>query len=394
MRRHVVIPAVALLAAGATAGVAVASPMAKALDFLNARQDPLTGMMGPVGDGQAADTAWVALAVAAANEQAVDWHGAGLTLNDAVGSLSGSTIGDLLRLSLARKAAGSRDPDMADSVTAQRSADGTFPGGAPITAWGVLAYIAAAAPAGDARVVSAVESLRALQLPDGGWGIAGAAQSDAATTSTAIQAMRAAGVPKSDPALVAARARLLAARDRNGMFGRAAVPTAWAVMAIRALGERPDRGVWASGGNPVTALVNLQQPDGGVRASARQAPSLFSTATAVLAWAGRPLPVSPGRIIAKGRAPRIVARTPADGDTVRGVLSIRYLDESGGTGIDPARTSLTINGVDMTARACITPYTLQIRSSLLPVGTLTVQARVRDRAGHSTTASWSVVGGG
>lgn len=391
--RRAVVP-IALLAAALTSGVASASPMEKALDYLNARQDPLTGMMGPLGDGQAADTAWVALAVAAANEQAVDWHGAGLTLNDAVGSLAGSTIGDLLRLSLARKAAGSRDPDMADSVTAQRSADGTFPGGAPITAWGVLAYMAAAAPAGDARVVSAVANLRALQLPDGGWGIAGAAQSDAATTSTAIQALRATGVPRTDPALAAARARLLALRDRTGTFGRAAVPTAWAVMGIRALGERPDRGAWAVGGNPVSALIDLQQPDGGVRASARQAPSLFSTATAVLAWAGRPLPVAPGRLIASGRAPRIVARTPADGDTVRGVLSIRYVDESGGTGIDPAATSITVNGVDLTRRARITPYTLQIRSSLLPLGTLAIRARVRDRAGHSTTADWSVVGGG
>lgn len=391
--RRAVVPT-SLLVALLAGGVASASPMEKALDYLNARQDPLTGMMGPLGDGQAADTAWVALAVAAANEQAIDWHGAGLTLNDAVGSLSGSTIGDLLRLSLARKAAGSRDPDMADSVTAQRSADGTFPGGAPITAWGVLAYVAAAAPVGDARVVSAVANLRALQLPDGGWGIAGAAQSDAATTSTAIQALRATGVPRTDPALAAARARLLSLRDRNGTFGRAAVPTAWAVMGIRALGERPDRGAWAAGGNPVSALVDLQQPDGGVRASARQAPSLFSTATAVLAWAGRPLPVGPGRLIAAGRGPRIVARTPADGDTVRGVLSIRYVDEPGGTGIDPAATSITVNGVDLTRRARITPYTLQIRSSLLPRGTLSVRARVRDRAGHSTTADWSVIGGG
>ena len=40
------------------------------------------------------------------------------------------------------------------------------------------------------------------------------------------------------------------------------------------------------------------------------------------------------------------------------------------------------------------PYTLQIRSSLLPIGTLAVRARIRDRAGHTTTTDWSVVGAG
>ena len=86
---------------------------------------------------------------------------------------------------------------------------------------------------------------------------------------------------------------------------------------------------------------------------------------AAMALGGRALPVTPGRIIAPGRAPRIVRRAPADGDVVRGVLSVQYADESGGTGIDPAQTSITVNGVDYTKRARITPYTLQIRASAL-----------------------------
>jgi hypothetical protein len=53
-----------------------------------------------------------------------------------------------------------------------------------------------------------------------------------------------------------------------------------------------------------------------------------------------------------------------------------------------------VNGVDMTRRARITPSTLQIRASALPKGTLALQARVRDRAGHSITADWSVIGAG
>ena len=391
MHRRLV--ALALAGSAFATASASASPLGRALDYLSARQDPLTGMIGPAGAGQAADTAWVAMAAAAAGEQPVDWHGAGLTLNDAVGELPADTIGDLLRLALARKASGSRDPDMADAVMAQRSADGGF-GTAQLTSWGILAYIAAAAPPADVRVTTAVAVLRGMQLPDGGWGATGATQSDAVSTATAIQALRAAGVPVADPALVAARGRLLALRDRGGTFGRAAVPTAWAALAIRALGERPDRGAWPREGNALTALVDLQQPDGGVRVSSRQPASVFSTAVAAMALGGRALPVAPGRIIAPGRAPRIVRRAPADGDVVRGVLSVQYADEAGGTGIDPAQTSITVNGVDYTKRARITPYTLQIRASALPMGTLAVHARVRDRAGHTTTANWSVVGAG
>ena len=113
-----------------------------------------------------------------------------------------------------------------------------------------------------------------------------------------------------------------------------------------------------------------------------------------MALSGRALPVAPGRIIAPARAPRIVRRAPANGDVVRGVLSLQYVDEPGGTGIDPAQTRITVNGTDYTTRARITPYTLQIRASALPRGTLTLHARVRDRAGHATTANWSVVGAG
>jgi hypothetical protein len=172
------------------------------------------------------------------------------------------------------------------------------------------------------------------------------------------------------------------------------VPTAWAALAIRSLGERPDKGAWPLDGNALSALVGLQQPDGGVRASARQPASIFSTAVAAMALGGRALPVAAGRIIAPVRAPRIVRRAPANGDVVRGVLSVQYTDEAGGTGIDPRQTRVTVNGVDYTSRARITPYTLQIRAAALPRGTLNLRIRVRDRAGHVTTAVWSVVGAG
>lgn len=392
MRRALAIIVLATMAAAPP--LATGSPLEKALDHLSARQDSLTGAIGPAGPGQAADTAWAAMAVAGTGEDPSAWHGAGLGLSDAVAALPGDAVGDVLRLSVAQRAAGLLDPAMADRVAAQRSADGSFPGGTAVTAWGVMALIAAAVPPDDPRVTGAVSILRSLQLPDGGWAATGAPQSDVVTTATVMQALRAARVGVGDPVLVAARARLLSLRDSGGTFARAAVPTAWAVLAIRALGERPDRGVWASGGSPLVALEGLQRADGGVRAASGQPTSLFATSLAALAWSGRTLPTIPRGRRVPGRAPRIVARTPADRDVVRGVLSIRYSDETGGTGIDPARTTITVNGVDMTRRARITPYTLQIRASALPKGTLALQARVRDRAGHSITADWSVIGAG
>ncbi len=373
-------------------GMAAASPLEKALDHLSARQDAVTGAIGPAGAGQAADTAWAAMAVAGARENPLRWRGRGLSLGDAVAALPGDAIGDLVRLAVARRAVGSLDPTMADRVAAQRSADGGFPGGAVPTAWGVMAFVATGVSADDARVVGAIAALRALQLPDGGWGAAGAAQSDVVSTATAIQALRAAGVPARDPALFAARSRVLALRDPTGTFARAAVPTAWAVLAIRALGERPGRAPWSTGGSPLVALADLQMPDGGVRISARQPSSVFATALAALAWGGHTLPVAPGGVQTPARGPRIVARTPANGDVVRGTLSVRYLDEPGGTGIDPRGSTISVNGVDMTKRARVTPHTLQIRASRLPGGSLAVHVRVRDLAGHSMTADWLVQG--
>lgn len=379
---------------GALAGGAVASPLERALDYLSARQDPSTGAVGPEA-GRAADTAWTAIAAAGAAEAPVAWTRGTATLASAVGALPMDATGDLLRLAVARRAAGLVDADLAARVGAQQSADGSFPGGPIATAWGILALRAVGRSAGDPALTAAVAALAAQRLPDGGWAAtAGAGASDAVATATAIQALRAARMPVGDPVLVGARARLLALRDPDGTFARAPVPTAWAIMAIRSLGERPGAGPWGKGGSPVAALQRFQQDDGGVRATPASGASLFSTAVAALAFSRGLLPVAPGTARTPDRAPRVVRRSPASGDVVRGVLSVRYVDERGGTGIDPSRTTVTVNGVDITRRARITPFTLQVRQSALPAGTLAVSVLVRDRAGHATRSEWSVVGSG
>ncbi len=378
----------------AMCGSAHAAPLGKALDYLSARQDAATGAVGPPA-GRAADTAWTAMAVAGAREDPRSWGSGAATLAGAVTALPVDATGDALRLAVARRAAGSVTPDLAGRVTAQQSADGSFPGGAMATAWGVLALRAVGRMPDDPAVGAAALALAAQRLSDGGWAaVAGATSSDAVGTATGIQALRAARVPVADPLITGARSRLLALRDPDGGFSRAAVPTAWAVLAIRAMGERPGRGAWAAGGSPLAALGRLQDPDGGVRPTPGARPSVFATAVAALAWSSGVLPVTPGPTATPDRAPRVVRRTPASGDPVRGVLSVRYVDERGGTGIDPRRTTISVNGRDITRRARVTPFTLQVRPSVLPAGPLTVSVRVRDRAGHATTSQWSVIGTG
>ena len=390
--------ALALVVGGGIAvagGTAAGAPLERALDYLSARQDPTTGAVGPQA-GRAADTAWAALAVAGAGEAPSAWtRGGAGSLAAAVSAQPADTPGDILRQAVARRAAGTVDDALAARVAAQQSADGSFGGSAGNTAWGVLALRAVGRAADDAAVAAAVRALVALRLPDGGWAsAAGSAASDAVATSTGIQALRAVRMPVSDPVLAGARARLLALRDPTGGFSRSAVPTAWAVVAIRALGERPGRGAWARGGSPLAVLEGLQDPDGGVRPTPGSRPAVFATAVAALAWSQGVLPVAPGTRATPNRAPRVVRRTPASGDVVRGVFSVRYVDERGGTGIDPSRTTITVNGRDVTRRARITPFTLQVRPSALPRGNLAITLRVRDRAGHSTETAWSVVGAG
>lgn len=389
--RRVVLALVTLLAAAA---VATGSPMERALDYLSARQDAATGAVGPDA-GRAADTSWTAIAVAGAGEAPANWARGGATLVAAVGTLPADGGGDILRLAVARRAAGLVDPELGARVAAQQSADGAFAGGAIPTAWGVLALRAIGRAPDDPAVGAAVAALVRQRLPDGGWAVSqGATASDAVGTATGIQAMRAARVPVADPVLQQARARLQALRDPDGAFARSAVPTAWAILAIRSMGEQPSRGPWARGGSPVAALQRLQDADGGVRVAPLGRASVFSTAMAALAWSRGILPVAPGPARTPDRAPRVVRRTPASGDLVRGVLSVRYVDERGGTGVDPARTTITANGRDITRRARITPFTLQVRPQALPRGSVALVLRVRDRAGHVTTSQWSVVASG
>ncbi len=134
----------------------------------------------------------------------------------------------------------------------------------------------------------AADALRGKQVAkDGGWGFAGA--SDADTTAIAIQALIAAGVPKTDPAVVKALAYLKATQGNDGGWGfdpseSNVSSTAYAVQALIALGEDPSAAAWAKGGvTPIAYLLSQQNADG----SFKGFDPAYATNQALPALAGR-----------------------------------------------------------------------------------------------------------
>jgi hypothetical protein len=111
-------------------------------------------------------------------------------------------------------------------------------------------------------------------------------------TAITVQALRAAGVPRSSPALRSATAWMLTQRNREGGYASAgrggateANATAMVIRALRSMGRTPPPSTRA-------ALRRLQSPDGGVRFTRAAAGSrLMATTDALIAYAGRRLPV-------------------------------------------------------------------------------------------------------
>jgi hypothetical protein len=155
--------------------------------------------------------------------------------------------------------------------------------------------ILALAGAGQPVPPAAVSALRATR-GEGGWGNAlrPAAPDDVSTTAIVIEALRAARVRAADPMLRDAAAWMTAQRNAEGgyAFTGAGGPTeanstAFAIRALRALGRTPPAATRA-------ALRRLQEPDGAFDFRADSPGSrLLATNDAVVALAGRTLPVPP-----------------------------------------------------------------------------------------------------
>lgn len=124
---------------------------------------------------------------------------------------------------------------------------------------------------GNTVGAKAADALRLNQVEEsGGWSFAaGAGPADADSTAIAIQALLAAGVPKTDPAIAAGLAFLRATQLEDGGWGfdmtaSNTSSTAYAVQALLALGEDPESAAWtkAGGATPISYLLGQQNADG------------------------------------------------------------------------------------------------------------------------------------
>lgn len=90
--------------------------------------------------------------------------------------------------------------------------------------------------------------------------------------------------------------------------------------------------------------------------------------------------------------PIITETSPVQGQTMQTRnfnLTAAYLDEPGGSGVDPTSVRLWLNDVDETDRAIITPQNISLPLSDLNPGIHRVRLEVRDMFGNAAISEWS-----
>ena len=204
-----------------------------------------------------------------------------------------TTAGGAGKVALAAVAAGA-DPARVGGLNylariRARYASGRFGATAYDQAFSILALVAARKPVPRDAVRATMAGRGA-----GGWSFALSPATGDSVNATAIvvEALRAAGVPRTDRRLAAAAAWMLAQRNAEGGLASAgggrptdANSTAGAIRALRALGRRPPA-------RTLAALRSLQEPSGAVRFTAADAGStLIATTDATIAFSGKMLPV-------------------------------------------------------------------------------------------------------
>ena len=238
--------------------------------------------------GQQAD-ALVALAAAGRPRQSLQPRLA--TMSGSASSYA-TTAGASAKVVLGTVAAGGNPRDLGGVDYIQRIerrySAGRYGATAYDQAYAMLGLRAAGAPVPR----GALTALRAARGA-GGWGFSlrKASPDDLSATGLVIEAMRAAGVARSDGALRSATTWLTAQANARGGYhidGRRrpteANSTAIAIRALRAMGRTPSAATRR-------ALRGLQEADGGFRFTAKTRESrLLATVDAVLALSGRRLP--------------------------------------------------------------------------------------------------------
>lgn len=149
------------------------------------------------------------------------------------------------------------------------STSGQYAEGTGFHVWGVLGTLALS----ETVPADAVQYLRDLVQPNGGWEWLPGFGTDTNSTALAIQALIAAGEPPTSTLVLNGLDYLKSAQNADGGFpydpnsiwgtDSDTNSTAYAVQAIRAAGQDPLTGTWViSSTNPINYLLGMQLPDG------------------------------------------------------------------------------------------------------------------------------------
>jgi hypothetical protein len=313
-----VIPALAALCAGGALAVAAASPAparaaADPTSYLLAAQNPDGGLGGVRGQASSPlFSGWAALGLASVGRNPSAIKRDGTSLLRYVASSPPGDPGSLERTILVIGAAGGSarsfaGTDLVAELQREVRPNGSVSDQVNLTSFAVLA-LRSAAVTPPARMI---DWLLRQQDRDGGFNFAGAgATSDVDDTGGVLEALAGAG-PKAARTLRRAVAFIRAQQDRDGGFpasggaGSNAQSTGWAIQGLVATGVDPG-GLHRGGArSPLTYLRSLIAPDGHVRysRSTDQTP-VWVTAQALMALAGKPLPLVPLPAPAPKSAPR------------------------------------------------------------------------------------------
>lgn len=285
-----------------------ASDVGHAVHWLESQQRPSGGFPAAAEREPGAEmTAWVMLALAAADRNPLDVTNSGKNPVDFLRRHMGEVndAGDIARTILALEASGVDPHDFAgENLVArlldQRRKSGSYQGWPGTSAYAVLALRAAGA--NDAAAPT-VEWLRKVQGKDGGWGNEPKEPSTAEVTGAVLQVLSP-GSDASDSAL----AYMRKAKRDNGGFAPAnnlsanAQATAWASQGLLASGKDPAS--FGTGKSSFTYMRELQVSAGYfLQAPNQEASPVWVTADVLVPLSGHFLPIA-----APARAPKPKAK--------------------------------------------------------------------------------------
>ncbi|HDQ70618.1 MAG TPA: DUF11 domain-containing protein [Chloroflexi bacterium] len=271
----------------------------KALEWLQDQQQAN-------GDfGSANNTADVLMAVGANGMDAASWRHSPSLLANMLST--GADLANKNAAGVGKLAVGLAAQDSCWPIGAQRPisyydpSSGMFDDDTLYQAWGILGTAALS----ETVPVSAVESLKDAQLPNGGWEWAVGMGADTNDTALALQALIAAGEPVTSTSVVSGLAYLEYAQNDDGGFpynpdstwgtDSDTNSTAYVVQALFATGEDPRTGTWTvTNSNPISYLLSMQLPDGSFEWQKGYGADQMATQQAIPALLHRAYPLAVG----------------------------------------------------------------------------------------------------